>query len=171
VRRGPVRGKADTPRARPAAKHRSTAGPEQATRAALPVQPQPPGGTRRPFSDILVDLKLPQVEKPFRLISGRDKPCHSLLGFGSIRQVLQHPLQDLRPRWQPMAIGAKRTRFRGVPSSQAFSMRMASQTASVTSCVVAFPPTSGVKTPSAQTFSTARIRRPAAFGSPRCSSI
>ena len=45
------------------------------------------------------------------------------------------------------------------------------QTASVTCCVVAVPPRSGVSSPVAVTFSTARINRAAAAASPRCSSI
>lgn len=56
-------------------------------------------------------------------------------------------------------------------SVQKFAPRIASHTASVTSCVVAVPPTSGVITPSLQTFSTARIMRFTACPSPRCSSI
>src|SRR5688572_18597871 len=54
---------------------------------------------------------------------------------------------------------------------QMFEPRMAWQTASVTSRVVAVPPTSGVSMPSAVTASTARINRAAASSSPRCSSI
>ena len=55
--------------------------------------------------------------------------------------------------------------------SQVFAPRTASMTASVTSCVVAAPPTSCVMMPAAQTCSTAAISRVAAAGSPRCSSI
>jgi hypothetical protein len=56
-------------------------------------------------------------------------------------------------------------------SDYTFDPWIASITASVTSFVVALPPTSGVSTPAAHTFSTAAINRTAASFSPRCSSI
>src|SRR5579859_5161029 len=52
-----------------------------------------------------------------------------------------------------------------------FELWMASQTAEVTSRVVALPPRSGVRMPDAVTSSTACISRWAASASPRCASI
>ena len=53
------------------------------------------------------------------------------------------------------------------PDTYSFDPRMASMTASVTSAVVALPPTSGVVMPAAQTSSTAFISRAEASASPR----
>ncbi len=54
-----------------------------------------------------------------------------------------------------------------VTDRQTLELWIASTTASVTSLVVAVPPTSGVRMPAPVTFSTARISRTAASASPR----
>jgi hypothetical protein len=66
---------------------------------------------------------------------------------------------------------AIRVENEGELAAQSFELWMASQTAEVTSRVVALPPRSGVWRPEAVTRSTARINRRAASFSPRCSSI
>ena len=89
----------------------------------------------------------------------RQMPQHCRTGIGVGDRRVEHPSQQAACR----SVGPA-----GKSSSaQTLELWIASTTALVTSFVVAVPPTSGVMIPAAQTFSTARISRAEASGSPR----
>src|SRR4051794_32043661 len=99
-------------------------------------------------------------------LGGSGKIKKARFGFKRGSKIFWNPRRlPLRP--SPRKNGGGRRRC----SDYTFDPWIASITASVTSFVVAVPPTSGVSTPAAHTFSTAAINRVSASFSPRCSSI